>query len=209
MKNELKTRPDGLILAGGLGRRVGGRDKGLMSVRGLPAVQRVRFTLETLCDRVFVSANRNLETYKALFPDRVLRDLRPGYAGPLAGLEALRETTGDDRILVLPCDMPDVAPRVLETLLYTLDHQPELDAVYAGTSERDHFLVTALRRRALAQIGPLLDRNEAAVRTWLQCVKSGVVRFTGTEAESLINRNRTDSWELPGSADDIEVPSGT
>jgi molybdopterin-guanine dinucleotide biosynthesis protein A len=193
----LKERPVGLVLAGGAGRRLGGRDKGLLAYGDGPAAKHAVATLARLCGPVFVSANRNLDAYERLAPGRVLRDRRAGYPGPLAAIEALSRVGVEGDVLVLPCDMPGVLPGVYEELLRVLDSEPALDATYAATSERTHFLVTALRGRVLAGVTPQLDRGQRTVRTWLATLRARPVRFAGSEADSLHNRNTPQDWVKP------------
>jgi len=96
----------GLVLAGGMGRRMGGVDKGLQPMRGQPLA---RIALDRLSPQVatcLVSANRNRSAYEA-FGVPVLADPMPGHPGPLAGLLAgLRHCT-TDWLLAVPCDAPD------------------------------------------------------------------------------------------------------
>ena len=49
----------GIILAGGLGRRMGNVDKGLQLLRGKPMVQHVLERFAPQVDEVLINANRN------------------------------------------------------------------------------------------------------------------------------------------------------
>ena len=186
--------PEGLILAGGEGRRVDLQDKGLMPLRGKPAVRHVLSTLQACCGRVLISANRNLDTYRDLAPGLVVADLRSGYHGPLAGFEAVRSLVRADCVLVLPCDMPDVTPRILHRLHAALKDDPALDAAYATTPKDDFYLVSALRRRALCGISERLDAGDGAVRRWLKSLNAERVPFVGADAAALGNRNKPEDW---------------
>jgi molybdopterin-guanine dinucleotide biosynthesis protein A len=148
---------EGLLLCGGAGRRVGGLDKGLLPFAGTTAAEAVLAVLMPHCERVFISANRHLERYRDLAIGPVITDRRPGHAGPLAGLEAVAAATASDRLLVLPCDLPHLGRQVPETLLASLESDGDLDAVYASAAGRHHYLVAALRTRALATVGDALD----------------------------------------------------
>jgi molybdopterin-guanine dinucleotide biosynthesis protein A len=75
----------GLILAGGLGRRMGGRDKGLQPFRGKPMAAWAIERLAPQVDALLINANQNLEAYAA-FGYPVVPDRIAGFAGPLAGL---------------------------------------------------------------------------------------------------------------------------
>ena len=77
----------GLILAGGAGRRVGGRDKGLLTWRGAPMAAQVAQRLRPQVARLLISCNRNTDYYATL-ADATVADSRRDFQGPLAGIEA-------------------------------------------------------------------------------------------------------------------------
>ena len=187
----------GLVLAGGAGRRLGGADKGLLALPcGTPGAAAAKSVLESLCRRVYISANRNLDTYAEIAGGRVVRDLRSGFFGPLAGLEAIRGVLRCRRLLLLPCDMPEVDPRVFTELTAALDADSSLDYAYASTTESSHYLVAALRVAALCSVTPLLNHKAYAVRGWLQDLRTASVGFDGAEAASLRNRNLPRDWDM-------------
>src|SRR5213078_4423863 len=77
----------GLVLAGGLARRMGGGDKPLTRIGGATILSRVLDRLKPQCIRVVLNANgdpaRFADTGLPVIPDDV-----PGFAGPLAGILA-------------------------------------------------------------------------------------------------------------------------
>jgi molybdenum cofactor guanylyltransferase len=79
--------PLGLVLAGGLARRMGGGDKARIRVGGATILDRVLACLTPQCARVIINANgdpaRFADTGLAVVPDSV-----PDFAGPLAGILA-------------------------------------------------------------------------------------------------------------------------
>jgi molybdenum cofactor guanylyltransferase len=77
----------GLILAGGLARRMGGGDKARIRIGGATILERVLGRLEPQCSRVVINANGD----PARFADTglpVVADSVPDFAGPLAGILA-------------------------------------------------------------------------------------------------------------------------
>ena len=76
----------GVVLAGGLGRRMGGVDKGLQGLDGRPMVAHVIERMLPQVEELLINANQNLDRYAA-FGHRVVADSIEGFAGPLAGLE--------------------------------------------------------------------------------------------------------------------------
>ena len=100
----------GVILAGGLSRRMGGIDKGLIELDGVPLAARARNRLAPQVGRLVVSANGDLSRY-ASFCLPVVADTVPGHAGPLAGILAAmawsrQNLPGATHLLSAPADTP-------------------------------------------------------------------------------------------------------
>jgi len=77
----------GLVLAGGLARRMGGGDKARLRIGGATILERALSRLKPQCSRVIINANGD----PARFSDTglsVVADNVPGFAGPLAGILA-------------------------------------------------------------------------------------------------------------------------
>jgi molybdopterin-guanine dinucleotide biosynthesis protein A len=131
-----KARITGLILAGGMGSRMGGVDKGLQDFAGQPMVSQVIQRLQPQVGPLLINANRHLDQY-ASFGLPVCTDLMQGYAGPLAGLQAGLTQCTTDYLLSVPCDSPllptDLAQRLADALA---DH--DADAALPVTIEDGH-----------------------------------------------------------------------
>ena len=77
----------GLVLAGGLARRMGGGDKARITISGVTILERVLACLEPQCTNLVINANGD----PARFADTklpVVADSVPDFAGPLAGILA-------------------------------------------------------------------------------------------------------------------------
>ena len=77
----------GVLLAGGLARRMGGGDKPLREVAGLTLLDRVVERLKPQCAGLVLNANGDPARF-ARFGMPVVADDVPGFAGPLAGILA-------------------------------------------------------------------------------------------------------------------------
>src|SRR5215475_5373833 len=77
----------GVVLAGGLSRRMGGGDKGLLELAGKPMLSHVIDRLAPQVDQVIINANGPPERFSA-WPLPVVADTIGGFAGPLAGVLA-------------------------------------------------------------------------------------------------------------------------
>jgi molybdopterin-guanine dinucleotide biosynthesis protein A len=83
----VSQKPLGLVLAGGLARRMGGGDKARIRIGDKTILERVLARLEPQCSAVIINANGD----PARFADThlpVVADSVPDFAGPLAGILA-------------------------------------------------------------------------------------------------------------------------
>lgn len=105
----------GMVLAGGQGLRMGGADKGLQLLDGVPLALRALQRLSPQVGALLVNANRNTDTY-ARFGVPVCADTVEGFAGPLAGFLAGLAHCRTPWLLTVPCDSPrfptDLAARL-------------------------------------------------------------------------------------------------
>jgi molybdenum cofactor guanylyltransferase len=77
----------GLVLAGGLARRMGGGDKARITIGGVTILQRVLACLKPQCTGLVINANGDPERFAdTKLP--VVSDNVPDFAGPLAGILA-------------------------------------------------------------------------------------------------------------------------
>lgn len=95
----------GLVLAGGRGSRMGGVDKGLQNLNGMPLALHALMRLQPQVGAMLVNANRNLAAYES-FGVPVWPDAIPDFAGPLAGFMTGLEHCETPWLLTVPCDTP-------------------------------------------------------------------------------------------------------
>ena len=77
----------GLVLAGGLARRMGGGDKALIDIDGVTILERVLMRLRPQCTGLVLNANGDPRRFAA-YGLPVIPDDVPDFAGPLAGILA-------------------------------------------------------------------------------------------------------------------------
>ncbi len=77
----------GLVLAGGLARRMGGGDKAMLEIGGATILDRVLDRLRPQCTGIVLNANGDPARFAATKLPVVADDV-PGFAGPLAGILA-------------------------------------------------------------------------------------------------------------------------
>ncbi|HYF52902.1 MAG TPA: molybdenum cofactor guanylyltransferase MobA [Salinarimonas sp.] len=86
----------GVLLAGGLARRMGGGDKPLRTIRGRTILERASERLYGQCDGLILSANGDPARFAATGLAVVSDDV-PGFAGPLAGVLAALDWAAANR----------------------------------------------------------------------------------------------------------------
>ncbi|RMQ12377.1 Molybdenum cofactor guanylyltransferase [Pseudomonas viridiflava] len=104
-----------LLLAGGRGQRMGGRDKGLIEWQGKTLIEHLHRLTRPLTDDLIISCNRNIERY-AQYADQLVQDDDADFNGPLAGIRAALPLARHPWLLVLPCDVPLVDEPLLKAL---------------------------------------------------------------------------------------------
>ncbi|MCF8148304.1 MAG: molybdenum cofactor guanylyltransferase [Sulfuritalea sp.] len=115
-----------VVLAGGMGSRMGGVDKGLQILRGKAlanhAIDRLQQQTAGSPGLIAINANRNVGSYAAWgFP--VWQDALEGFAGPLAGFATAMAHCAPSALpylLTVPCDSPVFPLDLLERLSHAL-----------------------------------------------------------------------------------------
>jgi len=86
----------GVLLAGGLARRMGGGDKPMKTIAGRTILERVIERLKPQCDQIILNANGDASRF-ASFGLPVVADTIEGFAGPLAGVLTALDWTAAHR----------------------------------------------------------------------------------------------------------------
>jgi molybdopterin-guanine dinucleotide biosynthesis protein A len=170
-------RPGGLILAGGLSRRMGGGDKALLPLGGAAMLGRVIRSLAPQCAGLALNANGDPKRFAA-FGLPVVADGVAGFAGPLAGVLAGLEWAAPEFecVVTLAADTP-FAPADLVFRLSEARRAAGADVAVASSGGRRHHVV-ALWPVALAG-----DLRHALVAEGVRKVETFVDRYKIVEAE--------------------------
>ena len=182
----------GLILAGGAGRRVDGRDKGLIDWHGKPLAAHVAERLRPQVGRLLISCNRNFERYREI-AETTAADSRRDFQGPLAGLEAATPFISSQLLVIVACDtplLPDDLVQRLQAHLYKTEYD-EASISYAHDGTRGQYLCAAIDRQCLTSLTGYLDEGHRTVRHWYQRHRSIAVDFSD-QAGAFRNYNRLD-----------------
>ena len=171
----------GLILAGGLARRMGGGDKAKIEIGGVTILDRVLATLSGQCVGLAINANGDLKRF-ADTGVQVIADNVPDHPGPLAGILAgldwlAEQDGGVEWMLSVPGDCPFL-PRDLVARLHRARAEAGQPLACARSGEWRHPVVAlwplalredlrhALTVEDLRKIEVWTSRHGVAVADW-------------------------------------------
>ncbi|MGV8933884.1 MAG: molybdenum cofactor guanylyltransferase MobA [Gallionellaceae bacterium] len=173
-----------VILAGGWGVRIGG-NKGLRTLQGRPLVAWLYDAVSRDSVEVLISANDATEDYSR-FGIRIIADLIPGRAGPLAGLHAAFIHTETEFVMTVPCDTPFLPQNLLASLCAGFD-QPQVEAVVAVAGGYRQPTIALYRKNVLPKLVAFLDSGGRRVSTWLDTLRLKEVGFENADYFENIN----------------------
>jgi molybdenum cofactor guanylyltransferase len=179
----------GLILAGGRGARMNDSDKGLQLLRGRPLAQHALERLRPQVGSVCISANRNLEQYRALGVP-VFGDDMPDHAGPLAGIHAALTQCATPWLACVPCDCPGLPTDLVARLAQSLAESGAglaFAATGSGAAHRTHPVCCLLRTTLEPHLQAYLADGGRKVGAWHAMLKSAEVHFADAFAFRNIN----------------------
>ena len=164
----------GVILAGGLARRMGGGDKSLHLLAGRPLIAHIIAGLDPQVARLVLNANGDPARF-ARFGLDILPDSIPGHPGPLAGILAGLDHAaglGIDWVVTAPADAPFLPLDLVARLHAARGNAPMAMAASAGRTHPVAALwsvaMRATLRAALAggqrKVGAVT--GSAAIATW-------------------------------------------
>jgi len=162
--NERNERIGAVILAGGLARRMGGQDKGLVELGKRPMASWVLSVVTPHVHDVVINANRHESEYRQL-GCRVVADRHEGHLGPLAGLSAAIHELDTNYVLMCPCDSPFVDALIVDRLGSAII-QDNVEIAVASDGQRMQPVFSVVRKQVIASLDAFLDAGERKIDRW-------------------------------------------
>ncbi|MBU7584712.1 MAG: molybdenum cofactor guanylyltransferase [Nostoc sp. TH1S01] len=183
-----------IVLAGGKSSRMG-QDKALLTVAGVPLLQRVCHIAAACAETVYVVTPWP-ERYQHLTLPRCEFILEaPVNHGPLVGFAQGLAKVQTDWVLLLACDLPKLQLEVLQGWKAELDNMGE-DAIAALAHHTKGWepLCGFYRRRCLPQLLDFINQGGRSFQQWLQQHPVQVLSVPATDM--LLNCNTPEDWAL-------------
>lgn len=156
----------GVILAGGLGRRMNGQDKGLIQYQSQPLIAHILEDFIPQIDQCIISANRNISRYQDYgYP--VYTDEIGDYSGPLAGIATALKHCQSDWLACVPCDAYSLPPHLVQQLYQTaLTEQTQV--CIANDGQRLQPLYALLHKSTQTALENYLATGKRKVMQWVK-----------------------------------------
>jgi molybdopterin-guanine dinucleotide biosynthesis protein A len=187
------TTIPGIVLAGGLARRMGGGDKPMRSIAGRTILERVIARLEPQCDRLVLNANGDPARFAA-YGLPVIADSVTDFPGPLAGILAGLDWVAAHRpdvswMLSAAADCPFL-PRDLVARLHRARTEQNAQVAIAASGGQSHHVIglwnVALREELRHA---LVVENVRKVERWAARFSPATVTWPTEPLDPFFNAN--------------------
>lgn len=165
-----------VILAGGKGRRMDGKDKGLVELANRPLIEYVIDAIKPQVETIMLNANRNQEQYSQYgYP--VISDALLDYQGPLAGFISALKSSTTSHIVTLPCDGPFLPKDLVERLVLALaDSEAEIAVAHDG--DRMQPVYSLIPTTLINSLSSFLDTGERKIDLWYKQHRVALADFS-------------------------------
>ena len=176
------------ILTGGKGRRMQGKDKGLVELADRPLIEYVIAAIKPQVNTIIINANRN-QLHYARYAYPVFADNLENYQGPLAGFISVMKKATTSHLVTLPCDGPLIAADFVERLIAALK-KDKAEIAVAHDGERLQPVHALIPITLSASLDDFLDSGERKIDLWYKQHKVALADFSDC-AETFRNINTT------------------
>ena len=165
-----------VILAGGKGRRMDGKDKGLVELANRPLIEYVIDAIKPQVETIILNANRNQEQYSR-YSYPVVSDALVDYQGPLAGFICALKSSTTSHIVTLPCDGPFLPDDLVERLIFSLiNNNAEIAVAHDG--DRMQPVYSLIPVTLSNSLNAFLDSGERKIDLWYKQHRIALADFS-------------------------------
>jgi molybdopterin-guanine dinucleotide biosynthesis protein A len=197
---KIEPATPGILLAGGLARRMGGGDKPMRSIAGRTILDRVIARLDPQCDGLVLNANGDPARFAA-YGLPVIADSVADFPGPLAGLLAGLDWIAAHRpdvtwVLSAAADCPFL-PRDLVARLHRARTEQNAQAAVAASGGQSHHVIGLWSVTLREQLRHALAvENVRQVQRWTARFSVATVIWPTEPLDPFFNANTVDDLAL-------------
>ena len=182
----------GVLLAGGLARRMGGGDKCLQELGGETLLARTIGRARPQVDALILNANGDPARFAA-YDVPVVADVVAGFAGPLAGILTAMEWAHEhapdhETVASFPTDAPFFPEDLVDTMLEARRQAGALLAC-AASQGRSHPVFGIWPVGLRDDLRAALEEGERKIDRWTERYPIVTVEFAGVGVDPFFNAN--------------------
>lgn len=167
----------GIILAGGKGTRMGGRNKALLTLNGKTLLEYQLAVMERVCEDILVVANDAAPfAGKTGACVRIVPDVFPE-RGPLGGMHSAFSHVRNEAVWVVGCDMPFLSAEAALTMSDIWENE-HADAVIPSDGTMLHPLHGIYAKRTRFSLETSIMQNRLSIQKWLSSLNTVIVDFS-------------------------------
>lgn len=168
-----------VILAGGKGRRMGGKEKALIPLLDRPLLSYVLESISGQVAPIALNINTNLDQFYK-FGYQIIEDPIKGHLGPLAGILASlnwAHTLNQKWVLTLPCDTPFLPKNIVGEMIKAKNNDLSLDLVVARSKGYNHPVIALWKSELSSKLKISLEEGIRKIDLFTANLKIGYVDF--------------------------------
>jgi molybdopterin-guanine dinucleotide biosynthesis protein len=168
-----------VILAGGKGRRMGGKDKALIPLLDRPLLSYVLESISGHVAPIALNINTNLDKFSE-FGYQIIEDPIKGHLGPLAGILASlnwARQLNQKWVMTLPCDTPFLPKNIVKEMIKLKNKELDVDLVVAQSKGYNHPVIALWKSDLNLKLEKALNEGIRKIDIFTSSLKVAYVDF--------------------------------
>ena len=168
-----------VILAGGKGRRMGGKDKALRPLLDRPLLSYVLESISGHVAPIALNINTNLDKFSE-FGYEIIEDPIKGHLGPLAGILASlnwARKLNQKWVMTLPCDTPFLPKNIVKEMIKLKNKELDVDLVVAQSKGYNHPVIALWKSDLNLKLEKALNEGIRKIDIFTSSLKVAYVDF--------------------------------
>ena len=168
-----------VILAGGKGRRMGGKDKALIPLLDRPLLSYVLESISGYVAPIALNINTNLDKFSE-FGYEIIEDPIKGHLGPLAGILASlnwARQLNQKWVMTLPCDTPFLPKNIVKEMIKLKNKELDVDLVVAQSKGYNHPVIALWKSDLNLKLEKALNEGIRKIDIFTSSLKVAYVDF--------------------------------
>ena len=168
-----------VILAGGKGRRMGGKDKALIPLLDRPLLSYVLESISGHVAPIALNINTNLDKFSE-FGYEIIEDPIKGHLGPLAGILASlnwARKLNQKWVMTLPCDTPFLPKNIVKEIIKLKNKELDVDLVVAQSKGYNHPVIALWKSDLNLKLEKALNEGIRKIDIFTSSLKVAYVDF--------------------------------